>query len=192
MPYIPLNHSKYAVIDDEDFDIIAYHKWYFHKGYAVRTQKVNGKKKMIYMHRRIMKPPADMVVDHINGNGLDNRRNNLRVCTRGENVRNMRRTQSRKKAERHSRFKGVYWVEQSQKWVAQIRVNKKQVHLGYFENEEDAARTYDMAAQHYFGKFACTNIAIKGDSEWNTDTSNLLNPSFLTMRNGKVLGEAIT
>lgn len=189
MIYIPLNRGLYALVDREDYEKVGYYTWYCHRGYVVRTQKVNGKKKMLYMHREILRPPAHLVVDHINGNKLDNRRSNLRVCTRGENVRNMRQTMTRKRADKHSKYKGVYWVKGTKKWAAQIRVNKRQLHLGYFEREEDAAAAYDQAAQQYFGEFACINNPTKGDRAWSTDTKELLNP-FSPAPNGRILDKA--
>jgi hypothetical protein len=113
------------------------------------------------MHRLIMErmlgrplqPGED--VDHINHNGIDNRRANLRVATHAQNLGNQRTQQ---KAGKSSRFKGVTWGKGHKKWQAQIHIGGKHKFLGYFEVEEEAARAYDEAAIKYFGEFACTNM----------------------------------
>jgi hypothetical protein len=98
----------------------------------------------------------DVFVDHINGNGLDNRKSNLRICTHQQNCEN-----SRKRKKSFSKYKGVYWSKNAKKWVAQITIDGKSKHLGYFELEEDAAAAYDKAAVKYFGEFACLNFRRK-------------------------------
>lgn len=88
------------------------------------------------------------MTDHWSGDGLDNRRDNLRPCTNQLNQAN------RRKQKGSSRFKGVCWVPRENRWVAQIQVNKKHHHLGYFTNEEEAAEAYRLAAMKHFGEFA--------------------------------------
>lgn len=185
MQIISLNRGYYTFVDDEDYPLLSQMSWYEHRGYAVRTEKVNGKKKMVYMHRLIMRPPSGMIVDHKDGNKLNNRRSNLRICTRAENNRNVRKIKSRKRAKIFSKYKGVYWVKRSGKWAAQIRVDGKQRHLGYFDCEHDAAQMYNRAAKKYFGEFASLNIISKGGTSWEMSINmrERLNPCS-QMQNG--------
>jgi len=92
-----------------------------------------------------------MIVDHINGNGLDNRRSNIRLSTYSHNSANM------KKYEGTSKYKGVSWMKNKKSWLAQINSKGKHWYLGRFKNEEDAAIVYNVAAQLVFGKFARLN-----------------------------------
>ena len=101
------------------------------------------------MHRLIMNTPDGMVVDHINGNGLDNQKVNLRNCTDGENKRNRNMPRGNT-----SGLKGVSWSKQNKKWDARISTNNKQICLGTFSNKEDAYRAYVDACQKYHGNFA--------------------------------------
>jgi hypothetical protein len=94
-----------------------------------------------------------MVVDHKNRNGIDNRRPNLRLATESQNCMNRQ-----KQRVTSSKYKGVSWVRSSGKWKAAIQVDKKNLHLGYFEDEEEAARAYDAAARKYQGEFAYQNF----------------------------------
>ncbi|MEA3225847.1 MAG: AP2 domain-containing protein, partial [Planctomycetota bacterium] len=117
--------------------------------YAVRKQ--NGKS--IKMHREITSAPAHLVVDHIDHDGLNNRRSNLRVCTFAENCRNLRIIRHKT-----SKYKGVHWHKRCKKWAAQITANNKRHHLGYFTKEIEAAQAYDRAAPKYHGEFAHLNL----------------------------------
>jgi hypothetical protein len=152
---IVLTMGLSAIVDDEDYECLTQHKWSVCGGkgkfYARRHSHFEGKKSIhIAMHTQLMKTPKGMEVDHINGNSLDNRKDNLRVCTRAENIRNSRK--KRKKAS--SIYRGVSWRKVNKKWVARIQYNKKYIHLGYFDTEEDAANCYNEAARKYFGEFA--------------------------------------
>jgi hypothetical protein len=104
------------------------------------------------MHRLIMGAEPGQEIDHINGNGLDNRKENLRVATRKENQQNRHITWG------NSTYKGVYWEKQKNKWRARIFVSGKCVHLGFFLTEKEAAVAYNQGAIKYFGSFACLNI----------------------------------
>ena len=98
-----------------------------------------------------MNAPRGTIVDHINGNGLDNRLENLRLCSNSENSRNMRRGRGA------SNFKGVSWFERDNCWRSYIVMLGRQLHLGYFDSEAEAARAYDIAAAKLFGEFAKLN-----------------------------------
>ena len=100
-----------------------------------------------------MNAPAGMQIDHINGNGLDNRKVNLRLCNSSQNQRN-----ARKRKSGTSRFKGVDWHKESKKWRARICVNRKRIHIGRYKSEFEAAQAYDKKAIELFGEFASLNF----------------------------------
>jgi hypothetical protein len=154
---IPLTRGQFAIVDAEDYPRLSKYIW-FAEGrpgsfYAVR--KENGKS--IKMHREILNAPDHLVVDHIDHNGLNNRKSNLRLCTFAENCRNLRN--SRHKT---SKYKGVCWNKKLKKWAAAISCNNKTYHLGYFQDEIEAAKAYDKAARIYHGEFAALNFPKNG------------------------------
>ena len=136
-----------ALIDDADFDLVSKRNWWMRKGYP-STSNPGKSPRQLPMHRVIMNPPSGMLVDHINGNPLDNRRENLRLCTLSENNRNVS-VQSRSK----SGLKGVAWYSAGNKWKVQIQANGKRTHIGYFSNKEDAHRAYCEKAKELHGEF---------------------------------------
>ena len=113
---------------------------------------LDGKRKIQYLHRLVMDAPKKVQVDHIDGNKLDCRRTNLRLCTHAGNMRNCRMRKNNT-----SGRKGVSWHRKSGKWQAQIRVNGKLIHIGLFEFPDEAATAYDQAAMKLHGEFALTN-----------------------------------
>ena len=157
MKEIQLTQGKVALVDDEDFEYLNQWKWYAHnhhgKFYATRSIRINGKKKTVRMHRVIVNNTnPKMHTDHQNGDSLDNRRMNLRICTASENCRN-----TKKYIHNTSGYKGVTWNKAVKKWVARIELNKKRNHLGYFIDIKDAAHAYNEAAIKFHGAFAKLN-----------------------------------
>lgn len=152
----PKHPNTFATVDDEDFDSLSQYKWF-----AVlrgRTTKIfyvmraagHGQRSM---HRFILKASGDSrVVDHINRDGLDNRKQNLRLCSQRENMRNSKQRNG------SSRFKGVHWISaRPNLWRAEIRSENGSEHLGYFTCEGCAAIAYDQAARNLHGEFARIN-----------------------------------
>lgn len=153
--WIPLANDKgYTLIDAEDFDLVTSHRWHLSaKGEDKRTDYVKGPGD-VKLHAFLMKPAPGSVVDHMNGDGLDNRRANLRVCTSAENRRN---EPKRAASSASSPFKGVSWDASREKWTAKITIEGATKNLGRFDRAEQAALAYDAAAREAFGKFARLN-----------------------------------
>jgi hypothetical protein len=158
MKEIPLTQGMVALVDDEDFERLSQYKWYAWKSgnafYATRNITLRkGVQGQMKMHREILNlTDRKIYCDHINHNGLDNQKHNLRACTSSENQMN---TISKTGV---SQYKGVCWYKQGETWAAQIMIHRKRIHLGCYDSEEDAAKAYDEAAKLYFGEFACLNF----------------------------------
>lgn len=160
MKYIPLTKGKFAIVDDEDFDRLSSRSWQYSNGYANLKRYlgiVDGKQSQIkeYMHRIILGDVGDNHVDHINGDRLDNRKENLRLCTHAENCRN-----SKKRNNKSSKYKGVSRSLKrnlSKPWTAQITINGGNRFLGRYAEEIEAAAAYNEAARKLFGEFAKLN-----------------------------------
>lgn len=160
MKRVPLTRGKYAIVDNEDFERVSKLKWHFLNtggGYAKHTYYLGDyKQKDITLHRFIINAPEGVEVDHINGNGLDNRKCNLRLCNRTENTWHT----SIRSHNTHG-FKGVSYNntgKRIRRYKGRIRVNNKVYHLGYFLTAEEAAHAYDEAAKKYHGEFALLNF----------------------------------
>lgn len=159
---ITLSKGFVTIVDDADYVFLMQWKWsyvgnrYGNK-YAVRKSYENGRKNPIHiiMHRLIMGNPEGMSIDHINGNGLDNRHCNLRICTHKQN------TQSKiKRKNAASAYKGVTWIKEEKLWKARIGVDYKRIILGKFHSEIEAALAYNEAALKYHGEFAKINEGV--------------------------------
>ncbi len=160
MKEIHLNKGRVAIVDDEDFEWLSAWNWSSRvckNGtiYACRWISVGGKEPHIHMHREIMKCPDGLLVDHKDRDGLNNRRENLRIATKSQNNAN----NAGKRSHSTNAFKGV--ARFRKKWRAVIRFQGVRKYLGYFKREEDAARAYDAKARELFGEFASTNFPLK-------------------------------
>lgn len=152
MKEIQLSQGLVAQVDDEDFESLNQHKWYAHKAksgpyYAIRTVYFDGKSIVLRMHQVVS---GQTRPDHSDGNGLNNRRSNLRPATRSQNNAN--------KKSNGSNYKGVYKPKDWNKYRVQMSVKGKKIYLGGFEDEVEAAKAYDKAAVLYFGEFANLNF----------------------------------
>ena len=157
---IPLTRGKYALVDDENFELVSRYKWCFDEsnGYAHRTLylgggKRNQKQKKIYLHRYIMDFPKNFKVDHINSDKLDCRRSNLRLATASENSRHRKLDSTNT-----SGFVGVYFNKSCKKWQAYINFKNKSRYIGAFKNKISAAQARDRVAVRLHGKFATLNL----------------------------------
>ncbi len=148
MKEIKLTKGKVAIVDDEDYDSLTKWSWHYQSaGYAARRNWPENK--IILMHREIMATPKGMDTDHKNKNTLDNRRENLRICTRGQNNQN---TDKRKKSK--SGYRGVSWLPNKKLWLARAG----NVYAGKYKNIIDAAKAYDKKAKELYGEFAKLNF----------------------------------
>jgi len=146
---IPLTKGLKAIVDDEDYEFLSKFKWHvcgriYGNHYAARRSKKDNRP-YVWMHRVIMNPPDDMQVDHIDGNGLNNTKENLRICTEKQNHANCKRRRTNK-----SGHKGIYFYKQRKKWVVQVAHK----HVGIFSSYNDAIEAYKDAAEDVFGEFA--------------------------------------
>jgi len=145
---------RYTMVDPEDYPKLSKYNWFLarsrgHKCYAVCFEN----REILHMHRMLMNAPKGKVVDHKDRNGLNNTKRNLRIATHSQNCCNRIRTESGS-----SKYRGVLRCKDRRKWRANICVNGKKRHLGYFENEEEAAKAYDAAAKELHKEFAVLNF----------------------------------
>lgn len=154
MRTIGLTKGKICLVDDDVFEEVSKHKWYFHvtskagRGYAARREKLT--KKFIYMHRIITNAQRGLDVDHINNDTLDNRRSNLRVCTRKENLRNSLKNKDYK----YSKYRGVTKI--GKKYWAVFMGGVKR-YVGIYNSEVEAALAYNKEATKRYGEYAKLN-----------------------------------
>lgn len=167
---VPLQSKKHkglaALVDHADVSLVSEYDWHpvwdrnTKSFYAVTTVKERGRRRPVRMHRLVVAAKNDEFVDHINHDTLDNRRTNLRLCSRSQNQANQRKCEGKT-----SEYKGVYWNRQCSRWQAQIRFKGESHHLGLFLDEVSAAMAYDHAAQALFGDYARVNFAKKAEQD---------------------------
>lgn len=167
---IPLTRGLFAVVDEADFEWLSQWKWRADNGgpgpsdrrrrarpyYAIRSERVDGCRRTIKMHRVILECDRDQIVDHVNCDGLDNRRANLRVATKTENCRNSRPPLG-------ARFKGVkarQLLSGKVRWEARLRIAGREIYLGRHNSEVEAAAAYDRGARQNYGEFARLNFPV--------------------------------
>lgn len=157
MKEIQLTQGKVALVDDDWYKELNKFKWYAHYSshtksfYAERKSMLLGKQKTIRMHRIVAGTHDGMQTDHIDGDTLNNQSDNLRTCTRAQNLCN-----SGRQTNNTSDFKGIR--ASGKKWRSRIRIDGKLIHLGYYLTPEEAARAYDEAAKELHGEFARLNF----------------------------------
>lgn len=164
--YVTCKGAEVGVtIDKEDASLFDRYTWtgsdngngilYVHR----RTRKSEGgKPRKIYLHTFLANPPTGKVVDHINGDTLDNQRSNLRAVTRGQNNMNRGANRTHRGKSTTSLYKGVSWDKRRNRWVSSIGHNYKRIYLGCFDLAEDAARAYDAKAKELYGEYAYQNF----------------------------------
>jgi len=158
---IPLTQGFVALVDDEDYERCNKHKWYAcFSGTKVYARTCIKGKIPIWMrlHRFIMSPLPDQQIDHINNDGLDNRKENLRIATSTQNIANTPKHKTHNGTTPSSKYKGVCFFKATGGWVTYLRLHGKQMHLGYFTSEIEAAKAYDKKAKELFGEFAKLNF----------------------------------
>lgn len=147
---IQLSDGEFALVDEEDYDELRTLTWHHgDEGYVVHTVGIEGKTRMLLMHRVVLRAPPEILVDHWDGNRLDNRKLNLRSASHRQNAQNRTTIAGR-------RYKGTYASDG--RWKARIKFEGKMVYLGAYESEEIAATAYDLAARRLFGDFARLNF----------------------------------
>ena len=163
MRRILLTRGLFATIDDADYKYLSKFSWYAHQArktdrtwYAKSRRSRKDDNKIFRMHRFILGISDPLIkVDHRDGNGLNNCRANLRVCTQAQNARNARRS-----SKNTSGFKGVSWNAQMKKWTAHIFPRGRSIYLGLFVSKKDAAKAYDESALQHYGEFAHLNFPV--------------------------------
>jgi hypothetical protein len=167
MKYIKLNKNKRAMVDNKDYDWVSTYKWYANP-HAGGWRALTGKG--MSMHRLIMGFPVGLEVDHINGNQLDNRRLNLRVCTKTQNLQNSKLSKDSK-----NKYKGITFVKRYKikPWKASIMLNGKRYWLGQYATQEDAGSAYDKKAVELFGEFARLNFPKVYQQGWHARDKSL-------------------
>ena len=154
MKEIILTQGYVALVDDIDYERVNKYKWYVHKSGSKNVLYARARicGKQILMHRMILNLNKGQFTDHVSGDGLNNQKSNLRLCSITQNAQNKK---SHKKSS--SQFKGVSWRKKEKCWKSNIMVNGKAISLGYHRDEKEAAKAYNVAAIRYHGEFASLN-----------------------------------
>ncbi len=152
---VPLTRGLFCEIDESDYHLICNHKWHAIKDHSIKyaDKYYAANRQLGSMHRHILGiTDVRIMIDHRDGDGLNNRRSNLRECTHKQNMQN------RKQRFGSSKYKGVSWSKPNKKWKSKYQLDRQEVFLGYFDSEVDAAIAYNAAVSIAFGEFALMNI----------------------------------
>jgi hypothetical protein len=152
MKQVQLSNGGFATVDDEDFHRTEGRSWWRTPGGYAATER-NKREGRVLLHWLVMGRPKIGELDHINGNGLDNRKANLRIVTRQQNAMNKGPNKNNTTG-----FKGVCFDKSRGKYIVGVKVNYRRINLGRYETAEEAARVYDKAARKYHGEFARLNF----------------------------------
>lgn len=152
MKQINLTQGEVAIVDDDDYDRLSKYKWRLQKNHNCKYAMSGKYPQTLYMHHLILCAVPGKIIDHVDNNGLNNQKLNLRYCTHAQNMRNRS-----KYTISSSRYKGVSLVKSTHKWEASIRLDGKKLHLGQYESEEEASVVYDDASRKLHGQFSKTN-----------------------------------
>lgn len=154
MKTIELTQGFCTIVDDANYELLSKYKWRYHTNsrtsYAITGQYKDGT--YLFMHHLILPPVTGLVVDHINRNGLDNRRENLRYATKSQNLQNRGKTKKNT-----SGYKGVSWNIGINKWHVFVKTHGTRVNVGYYKHLKEAVIAYNQAAKKYYGEFAYQN-----------------------------------
>lgn len=155
-----LTQGYFTILDDEDYEKLRWFTWrIYRKNYKGSWLCYVGRRekgKMELMHRIILQPEPGLVVDHINGNGLDNRRSNIRICTQSQNMKN-------RKVTRRSNS-GYHGVRRCRgRWLASIKIDGRNTRIGWFDDPMQAAKAFDDSATKHFGQYARLNFPEKNN-----------------------------
>lgn len=154
MREIPLtNVEKLAIVDDDMYEYLSKWSWFLSTdGYAVRWNKIGDKYKLIFMHREVANTQKGKITDHINRNKLDNRSENLRVCSHSQNNSNTKIFSTNT-----SGYRGVSWNKNQEKWLVYVSFEGKNYYVGSFNNKEKAAKAWNKVALELKGEYASLN-----------------------------------
>lgn len=146
--------GKVALVDDESYESLCQYRWNAQPGGETFYASASIHGQSVFMHKLILDLPSSQKVDHVNGNGLDNQKHNLRPCTHAENMRNRRKYKITL-----SKYLGVTWNKQDKKWRARVEKDGENYSAGQYFIEEQAAYARDLKAKELFGEFACLNFS---------------------------------
>jgi hypothetical protein len=171
---VTLTRGKVATIDDGDLPLVSEYRWWARKSlntwYAFGNKRGNSRER-ISMHRLIMGAIDGESVDHIDGDGLNNQRENLRRCTQAENMRN-----TRLRIDNQTGYRGVCYEKRRNLYIASISIDRRRISLGYFPDPINAARAYDQSAREHHGEYASLNFPDSTEppaksATWRSNTS---------------------
>lgn len=163
MKEIRLTNGMVTIIDDDDYDLVSQRTWFpipnRNITYAATFTPLLDSR-LLFLHSFVLGKRGNVGTDHINGNGLDNRKENLRPASQRQNMMNRSKSPTVDGKVCSSNFKGVTWLKRRRRWQSRVKLIGRNYYLGEFKNEITAVRAYDIKAQHYFGEFAKLNLPL--------------------------------